>query len=239
MANEPKFDMYAWGERRQRPASARTGLSYQDFQSMQTFQRKQSGERRLPTPLWAINDALFRKLLVTFMEGRLGLRPGKGTIIDRLDRARLAALAQHPRLNETIDRLNLEYVQVQRGGVTDAEVERRTIQPPLPSFEDETKVQAARERLVELEVEIEGIDTYLRYTRNGGAGVLAQVVYLYYRVGLDSVGVADETGLKPPHVRQLLYRLNEVWKEKFSEANPGPKIFRPEPLFDLYDPTKS
>jgi hypothetical protein len=41
------------------------------------------------------------------------------------------------------------------------------------------------------------------------------VVVLYFRMGLNSVDVAGETGLKPPHVRQLLYRLRAIWIEKF------------------------
>ena len=228
---------YQFGGKKQRMASAITGLDFRDTVNMQVVQRKQSGERRLPTPLWALNDKMFRELLVTFMEGRLGLKPGKGNMIDRLDRARLAALAQHPRLNETLDKLNMEYVQVQRDGVSADEIARRAAQPTIFQESDpELDMQirqghAATKRLVELEVEIEGLDTYLRYTRNGGAGVLAQVVYLYYRVGLDSVGVADETGLKPPHVRQLLYRMNEVWKQKFGHVT-APKEIQPEPLFD-------
>lgn len=225
---------YQWGERRQYPVSARTRISFGDYASMSTFQRKQSGERRLPTPYWALNDALFRELLVVFVETRLGLRATTGTLIERLDRARLVALSQHPRLNNTLDNLNAEYVHTQRTGVCTEEVVRRNTQPVVHEmFEEERKILATAERLAELEVEIEGLDTYLRYTRNGGAGVLAQVVYLYYRVGLDSVGVAGETGLKPPHVRQLLYRLNELWKEKFSHVKTGKAEFLPEPLFDF------
>lgn len=259
------FDNYAWGDRRQRPVSAKTKISFQDYASMQTFQHKQSGERRLPTPYWALNDKMFRQLLVVFMEARVGLKSNNWIAVSRqqiklrvdrnpslteeqkadaveeellrlrLDRARLAALGQHPRLNDTVDRLNMEYVQTQRRGVDSEEVARRNVDSFLPGFEDEGVRQATSERLAELEVEIEGLDTYLRYTRNGGAGVLAQVVYLYYRVGLDSVGVAEETGLKPPHVRQLLYRLNEMWKEKFPHVKEETSELPSEPLFTFLD----
>lgn len=230
------YDAHQFGNKRARPVSVKTGLSFQDYASMQTFTRKQSGERRLPTPYWALNDKLFRELLVVFMEARVGIRTPTGTLIERLERARLAALAQHPRMNDTVDRLNTEYVQTQRGGVSEEEVARRNAaQPTLPGFEEEALIQATNDRLAELEVEIEGIDTYLRYTRNGGAGVLAQVVYLYYRVGLDSVGVAEETGLKPPHVRQLLWRLNELWKERFGHVKAETGELPPEPLFGFLE----
>ena len=69
---------------------------------------------------------------------------------------------------------------------------------------------------------IEGIDTYLRYTVNGGADMVASAVYLYYRVGMDSVGVANELGLKPPHIRQTLYRLHQTAKKIFPpNGNPS------------------
>jgi hypothetical protein len=49
----------------------------------------------------------------------------------------------------------------------------------------------------------------------------------YYRLCLDSVGVADQLTLKPPHVQQLLWRLNGIWTEKFGgEAVPRRKIKR-------------
>jgi hypothetical protein len=35
-------------------------------------------------------------------------------------------------------------------------------------------------------------------------------VYLYYRVGLDSPGVAAELNLKPPHVRMVLCRMRRI-----------------------------
>jgi hypothetical protein len=44
---------------------------------------------------------------------------------------------------------------------------------------------------------------------------------------LDSVGVADQLRLKPPHVRQLLWRLNGIWTDKFGgEVVPRRKLKR-------------
>ena len=48
---------------------------------------------------------------------------------------------------------------------------------------------------------------------SGGAGFIVSIVYLYYRVGMDSVGVAAELGLKPPHVRMVLWRLHDTWEK--------------------------
>jgi len=134
----------------------------------------------LPTPTWAVNDSALRKLIVAYMEKRAGISPGKGTLPERLERARQAALRQHPEMNATLDRLSRKYVTAKR---------------------------PKRKRA--LQIEIEGLDTTLRISENGAA-VIAAVVYLYYRVGLDSPGIAEVLRLKPPHVRIVLYRMRRI-----------------------------
>ena len=89
--------------------------------------------------------------------------------------------------------------------------------------EGEARYQDEQKRKRELEIEIEGIDTYLRISENGGADIIAAIVYLYYRTGYDSVGVAAELGLKPPHIRQTLWRMHQTAKRleadgKFKEV---------------------
>jgi hypothetical protein len=191
---------YAWGKRGQRSVSARktrdgwdsTGISWQDYGSMSTRQHKQSGERRLPTPMWALDDKLLRELLVVFMETRLGIHNPTGTLLERRDFARAYAISDRPRHEANLDELNLRYVE-------------------------ESKAGAPPERLKRLEQEIENLDTFLRTTVNGGMDTVAGTVFLYHRCKFDSVGVGTELGLKPPHVRQILWRMNQVWKKRFNE----------------------
>jgi len=222
-----RYDPHAFAGKRSRPVSALTKISFDDFASMHTRTHKQSGERRNSTPEWALNDRKLRKLLVTFMEIRVG-KAVKGSLLDRLAAARGAVLATHKRMNDSLDALCAEYYHLKTEGLHDS--------AKLPSmlFPEMAQHYATALRKRELEIEIEGIDTYLRYTRTGGVDVLAAIVYLYFRVGLDSVGVAQELGLKPPHVRQLLYRLNETWREEFGEKVPRQKLIA-EPLFAFLD----
>ena len=49
---------------------------------------------------------------------------------------------------------------------------------------------------------------------------MLRVSHLYYCVGLDSVGVATEVGLKPPHVRALIWKLNWIWDLLNGKAKP-------------------
>lgn len=191
----------------QRPVSAETGISYNDFSSMHTYDHKQSPERRLPTPLWAVSDPLLREVLVAFLEARAGIRKPEGTLLERRERARLAVIAQRPRLTAKLDEMNHKYVQLQQAGVKRAYLKR-------------------------MEIQIENLDSLLRCNMagdSGGLATLAAVVYLYYRVGLNSVEVAQRTGLKPPHVRQLLYRMNNIWTSLHPEestSKPHPKRLR-------------
>jgi hypothetical protein len=62
-----------------------------------------------------------------------------------------------------------------------------------------------------LAIQIENLDTQIRLANDIAAKVLG-VVYLYYRCALTSAQVGLELGLKPPHVRQILWRLAKCWK---------------------------
>lgn len=189
---------------------------------MSTQQHKPSGERRLPTPQWAVNDKMLRELLVVFMEERAGYRKRqRGELVPRLEKAKAAIIAQRPRMIATLKKLCDEYVYLKRIGSApelDDEALNLSLAQPLV-FEEWARPFIDLTRRRELEIEIEGIDTYLRMHATGGADVVAAIVYLYYRAGLDSVGVGAELGLKPPHVRQTLWRLHDTWKTFVSQGH--------------------
>ena len=180
---EPHFDQHAFAGRRARPVSPETGISFDDYGFMQTHQRKQSAERKLPTPTWAVNDAALREVLVSYLERRAVIRPGTGTLRERLARAKDAVIVQRAELNRRLDRLSRKYVAAKR-----------------------------RKRKRALQVEVEGVDTAIRISESGAA-LAAAIVYLYFRVGLDSPGVGEVLRLKPPHVRQVLHRMRRIAKQ--------------------------
>ena len=209
------------------------GISFDDFARMQTQTRKTSGERRLPTPAWAMSNAMLRRVIVTFMEERAFSKkersriPSKTGLKERLGRAKARIITKRAAAITVLDRLCDEYVEIKnkglRPGMTDREWNETKKQPYMEFAEGEARFQDERKRLRQLEIEIEGIDTYLRISENGGADIVAAAVYLYYRTGLDSVGVGAELGLKSPHVRQTLYRLHQTAKRleaagKFKEV---------------------
>ena len=247
----PRYDLWAFGSRRAKPVSKETGIAFEDYKRMGVQVRRQSGERKLPTPEWALNDRKLRKVLVTAMEERAGIKRPQGNLKSRLALAEEVIRSQRPRLIATLTRLCKTYVEI-KGTRTylPEESDQRVILLAqemfgavcLPLADDDSGNGAATARALlrhlkqeDYEVEIEGIDTFLRYTeQDGGAGVLAASVYLYYRAGMDSVGVGEELGLKPPHVRQILWRLNETFKNKFADKETVPGV--PETAAPPSDP---
>jgi hypothetical protein len=80
------------------------------------------------------------------------------------------------------------------------------------------------QRLKTLQIEIEGYDSLL-LTSSGedcGANKLVGLVNLYYGIGLNSVEVGDELGLKPPCVRGTLWRMARVWERMKTEGPAAP-----------------
>lgn len=198
------FDSHAFAGKRAQAVSTSTGIAYDDYRGMHRYRHKPSGERRLPTPDWALDDTLLRPLIVAYVEDRAAVGIGPGTLSERLARANEALRQRRPKLNADLDRLSREYVY--------------TVDP-------------SRKR--DLEIDIEGLDTCIR-VNDRWAAVLAAIVYLYYRVRLDSVAVGEELGLKPPHVRQVLYRLHQVADRL---AN-GVKPRRAKPTKDVQIPER-
>jgi hypothetical protein len=192
MMRKPSFDRWAFDNRHPLPVSQTTKISFEDYERMSTHSHKPSGERRLPTPEWAANDALLREVLIVFMERRAGIpQDPQLPLLERLERAKRSIAVQRCRKSEALDKLCRGYVELKRQG-------------------------ASPDRMRALEIQIENLDTYLRTTRNaGGADVVAAIVYLYYRAMLDSVGVGGALQIKPVHVRAILYRLNEIWRASF------------------------
>jgi hypothetical protein len=164
------------------------GIDFSDYSRMSTQQRKQSGERRLPTPVWSVNQSLLRAVLVRYLEKRAMLiKPQPGTEQERMQRALAVIEKSRPLLEESLKQMCAGYVQLKKSGCDAA-------------------------RLKKLAEEIENHDSVLRMNNANLAGTIIRIVHLYYRCRLDSVGVGMELGLKPPHVRQILWKLRREFE---------------------------
>jgi len=172
-----------------------TGVSFDDYSRMHGGQQSLFRGRRAPPPRWALNDVELREVLVRFLERRAGLlRPQCGSYTERIKRARAKLARRAPFDSALLDRLCRAYVAAKR--------ERRR--------------NAARLRMQE--IQIENLDTCLRMV--DPLPVVARIVYLYHRCGLDSVQVGTAVHLKPPHIRGLLWRLARVAERLGVEQHP-------------------
>ena len=166
---------------------------------MSSMQRKTTGERRLKTPTWAVNDKELQHLLVVFMEERAGfIKKNKPLVENKEDLTPEGLKARLKKATEKVQSRRAGQLVVMKR-LNEEYVSRRFLQG-----------SDASDRLRELEIEIQGLNTSLRISENGTADVVAAIVYMYYRTGMDSVGVGSELGIKPPHVRQTLWRLHRT-----------------------------
>lgn len=181
------------------------GLDYSDYTRMSTHTHKLDSCRQIETPAWALNDHMLRKLLVRCCELRAGFyRPQPGSDEIRLQRAQ--HFLEHnvrPRQIATLEGLCRKYVTLKREG------------------------QSVRQ----LEIQIENLDTSLCISSRIPT-IVAGLAYYYYRLGWDSVAVAQQLGLKPVHVRVWLSRLHGLWTRMQApgperKAEPIPKTLRP------------
>jgi hypothetical protein len=192
------FDKHIFAARIALPVAARymgrdqwvsTGISHGDYNNMSTRDHKGgSGERRLATPQWAMDDKKTAEVICCYLENRVfsdkqkaGLP--KGSLADRLERATDALKKRAEASIRTLDSLCARYVAAKSEG-------------------DELKARM-------LNAEIETVDTFIR-TCDDGPAFLAGIIYFYHRARMNSVEVGAEVKLKPTHVRQVLWRLNKV-----------------------------
>jgi hypothetical protein len=163
-----------------------TGLSMADYHRMQTV--KKTVGRRQATPEWANDNKRTREVICMFLENRAFGKVQRAklqgaTFDERLARAATALKTKVPAMTKTLDSLCSRYVAAKNIG-------------------DDATAQT-------LESEIEGIDTSIRLY-DGGPAFIAGIVYFYYRCRYKSGEIGSELGIKAPHVRQLLRRLNLV-----------------------------
>jgi hypothetical protein len=177
-----------------------TGIDYSDYGRMSTMIQKLDKGRQKERPTWAVNDVQLSKVLAQYRESRASLVGSRrhlqiGSPAQRIKRAQNAIIAALPNKIGILDGLCKEYVELKRS--------------PAATYD----------RLRELELLMEGLDTYIRTSQKDGGLLLAVgCVQTYWKEGLDSVACAERLHIKPPHVRQVIWRLDKAWKKVRSEV---------------------
>src|SRR5438552_7573399 len=87
------------------------GIAYEDYTRMRCVNHKPSGERRYPTPAWALNDNDLRQVLVLYYERRAGLRKHRrASLSTRLRKADAKLKASIPDKMRTLEKMGREYI---------------------------------------------------------------------------------------------------------------------------------
>jgi len=176
-----------------------TGIDFADYTGMGIRKPVQlvSGKHK-PAPEWATDDSKLRELIVLYLENRTRLRPVEGhTLQERLAHAMKVLETHRPNLSAVLTKLTKEYVTT------------RDTEP------------GNKRKLRRLSLQIMNLDTQLMILSKSAA-VVTSIVYLSWRANMNSVGVAEQLGIKPPHIRTVLHRLGNLWKR---HQNPN---FKPQ-----------
>jgi hypothetical protein len=164
------------------------GISFQDYGSMHMERHKLNPGRRITAPDWIFNDTKLRAVIVGCVEaraygGHLETFKPTGTDAERLARAQKVLAAWRPNLEARIDKLCRAFLDAKWSG------------------------RAADEK--ELAQKVEEVDTQLRLI-DSPAKYYAGCCYYYWRSGLNSVETGQQLGIKPPHVRCILWRMGKI-----------------------------
>jgi hypothetical protein len=182
-----QYDPYQFAGRRSKAVSSSTGISFSDFSSMQVERRAVQQVRRLSAPSWAMQDVSLRAALLAYLEKRFFIRRSEHlTDAERLARIEAEAQRTIPRLQAKLRKLLKRYSLKSRHG------------------------RLGKQRLERLATQIQNLDTSILLYRRGIVAVVASAIFLYFRLGYDSVEIADDLGLKSPAVRQLFSRVRHV-----------------------------
>lgn len=185
MDQELHFDEHSFS-RCPKAVSQETCLTFQDFGSMHIQRKGRHIRRRLPEKIeWAFNDEMMKNVVLTYLERRFFLRPIPGATNEE----RLARINAHGPLAVTYNKFNLDArIDAHKEALIDG---------------------APAKQLRRLEIETQVMDSRVRCDGRAASTVFA-VVYMSYHLGMDSTTVAEELRILPPHVRQILYKLNHV-----------------------------
>jgi hypothetical protein len=186
MNQDLRFDQFQFDGKRARAVSAETGIAFSDYKHMHTMYRSQRVRRRSAEKIaWAFDDVTMRRVILTFLERRYAITVPAGAS----DLARVEAI----NFKAAANKINRKLVVDQR----------------LDAYRQAKEDGAPPKRLRELEIEAQIADSRTMFDRRP-VELTTSVVWLSYRLGMNSTQVAEQLHILPPAVRILLWRLNRV-----------------------------
>ncbi len=192
----PAFDRYQFAGRRARAISASlngdggfdsTGISFSDFGSMQVSGRVQQMTRRLPHPSWAMDDKKLGDAVILYCERRLMIRFGESLT----RRERLARISYASRWAQSALRASLK-------------------KNLILYHERAVSKSHSAAQLRRLEIQVRNTESTILLLERNVLAVVMAVAFSYFRLGWNSVTIAENFKLNSPAVRQMLARMRIV-----------------------------
>jgi len=158
--------------------------TYESFSRMSVHEHNLASGRQKEQPEWTVKPELIAQVVARFMEMRARIRK--------------------PQTHLTI-----------KNRIRNAE---RKIKADLPRQREQLvrlckrHMEASGEAREKLAVLVENLDTQIVVAAKAALLVTGIISY-YYLQGWNSVDTARVLHIKPPHVRQVLFRLNRCWQE--------------------------
>ncbi len=190
----PCFDRHQFAGRPSRAVAATLrhdgtydtpGIAFADLSSMHVQRTVKQQIRRLPTPEWAKTNEGMRNIVLRALESRYYIRDVSGTDGERIKRIDSVARAGVPRLRVKLERLLRRYHELATNG-------------------------ASEEKKCGVAIEVGNLDTQIMMAERGVTALVCSALYLYFRLGWDSVSVAEQLGLKSPQIRIWFYRIHRL-----------------------------
>jgi hypothetical protein len=198
-----RFDPHQFADHVALAVSADTSIAFSDYRFMHTKTRKLNCARMKEPLPWAFDDRIFREVLVRYLESRayqnlhLCRAARNGTQEERMARAVAKLKERTPRKIEVLTGLCKQFA-----------AEKANPEPD-------------HARLRQLETSIRSLDGEVR-TAERPAEIMCGVRYFYFHCGCDSVETAQRLLLTPWGVRQLIWRLDRIYKRMIEEQQkPG------------------
>jgi hypothetical protein len=181
---QPQFDEHQFAHRA-KAVSKETGIAWTDYERMHVERKFKAVKRRAGgPPLWSQNDTELRAVVLKFCERYVGIRNPSGTDAERLQAIREKAKAILPS-KETLLAISMNQYHELQG------LKRPT---------------GGRD----FAIQVQNRDSQVQVLRRGLPELAIAVATYSYRLGWDSPTVAQELRLRPPAVREWLYRMNKA-----------------------------
>src|SRR5437879_5570417 len=156
--------------------SKQSRLAFSDTQNMHVHRVALTGGKQLPTPTWALNDELLRQVILVYLEKRNHIDPTP----EKSYAERLAAVREQSK--QYYIPLKFRLINMQRNY-------HRACAMGAP--------QRVRDRLAAL---VQGVDTEIMNLERGVDKLVSAIAYSYYRMGDNSVQIAELLVLRWHHV---------------------------------------